>query len=268
MQEWSIHLGQQLLKGYFYPSSPKARYHQFTDDQSFGLVLALSGDVYADGVKISPGRGRLLPVTSSAHFLIFHPGTESILMLVPGTPGSFGHSPNSQDVFTLSTVSLYHLARLLILVTQVPRSDMLLQPDAVVLVRCCFCPQSPDLTPSIRFDEMYRLVNTLFTINGKVNAKTTVSQLAVSSQLKTYRLQQICQQAFGLTANQLLRFMKMNTALNTISDPSLTLAAISSDLGYSNDENLITAFRGFYGITPHALRKALPHLQYAATGKL
>ena len=85
--------------------------------------------------------------------------------------------------------------------------------------------------------------------------------------LKTYRLQQICQEAFGLTAHQVLRFMKMHTALKAITDPSKTLAAVGSDLKYSNDENLINAFRGYYGITPHALRKALPLSHYGAPGK-
>ena len=62
MQEWSIQIGQQLLKGFWYPSSPNPRMYPFTEDKSFTLVLALKGEVYADGVKILSG---LRPVAAS-----------------------------------------------------------------------------------------------------------------------------------------------------------------------------------------------------------
>ncbi len=71
-----------------------------------------------------------------------------------------------------------------------------------------------------------------------------------------------------MTAREVLQFLKMQSAARAIGEKQNTLHCISRELDYSNDENLITGFRKYFGITPHVYQNLMGHSLQTSIYKL
>ncbi|KIC93548.1 helix-turn-helix transcriptional regulator [Flavihumibacter solisilvae] len=270
VREWTIPIADQQLKCYWSIRSTKPLEHFYSDLRHYILIVALNGDVFVDGKEVSEGGCLFLQPEkeSTVHLMTCSRGVEFLRLEVPDIPAFRSDFHANWQLTALSPTAYFHIARHLIYSAQNRQMDLNAQADSIFLVQNCLNPSPAGNPYNIHFSEVFRLTECLQKLQFTAKAKFTVAQMASLSNLKTYRLQLICQVLFGQTAHQVLRFLKMHTALKVIANQTQTLAAIGKDLEYSSDENFITAFRVYYGITPHAFRKMFSTFPYIPSGKL
>jgi AraC-like DNA-binding protein len=264
--EWTLPIGNSSINGIWYKSSPSTLIEPFYPHENcFTLIIALCGSILADGTELMEGSYCFLPTSPAGecYILTGAKGTEFVVMTIPPLSTLFPGVPTKPFESKLTPTMSYLLAKMLILASgQLPMSRLLKQ-DGCYLIQLCLYHSSRK-EDTLPFKEIYALTIHLHSMFHQTDAKSTVLQMANNCGLKTYRLQMLCKQLFGVSAHHILRYMKMQSALQLVASNQLTLNAIGEALGYSSDENFITAFRQYFQVTPHAFRKGTNHAKHAA----
>ncbi|WP_075201315.1 helix-turn-helix transcriptional regulator [Leucobacter japonicus] len=84
---------------------------------------------------------------------------------------------------------------------------------------------------------------------------TRVDQLAERLHASTRTLQRLADRAFGISLHAMIRRRRLQEAAATLRDrPDLSIAALSAQLGYTDQAHFSTDFKSVLGVTPTAFR--------------
>jgi AraC-like DNA-binding protein len=95
-------------------------------------------------------------------------------------------------------------------------------------------------------------------IDAHLSANIAARQVAAQVNLSPSRFIHRFKEATGVAFGPHLRSRLMSEAARQLADPTLSIAAVSTALGFANPNWFATAFRKHYGMTPSAWRLRLP----------
>lgn len=88
----------------------------------------------------------------------------------------------------------------------------------------------------------------------------STSQACQHTGLSRHQLSRLVQILFQGTAQEWLMGVKMTQACRLLAQQEVTLQYVSRRLQYRSADSFITAFKAYYGLTPHVYRKKIRHL--------
>ena len=91
-------------------------------------------------------------------------------------------------------------------------------------------------------------------IRHNVGTTLRVTDLAAQSDLSVYQFEQRIQRVFRVTAGQLIRKVRMETAMQLLRDTAKPIASIALDCGYSDQSAFTRQFRQSVGVSPSEYR--------------
>ncbi|KIC91997.1 helix-turn-helix domain-containing protein [Flavihumibacter solisilvae] len=120
-----------------------------------------------------------------------------------------------------------------------------------------------DHCPSIRpttlfaFQEAKQLLDLLYSYTINSWHDISVNALQERLNLKKERLNRLCMELYGESPQQLCQHLKMQRVMQLLTHSEESLSSIAQNVGFASKENLSTAFRQYFALTPVALRKSL-----------
>ncbi len=82
------------------------------------------------------------------------------------------------------------------------------------------------------------------------SAATSLNDLATYTGVSPFYLARTFRREAGLPIHQYLLRLRLGTALERMSDPSIRLSAIALDAGFSSPSHFTSAFRKTFGMAP------------------
>ena len=83
----------------------------------------------------------------------------------------------------------------------------------------------------------------------------TIRELAVAVGTNECTLKKVFKQMFSMTVFDYLNDIRMNKAARYLSENTLSITEIATELGFSSQSHFCTAFRKKYGVTPKKYRE-------------
>lgn len=120
----------------------------------------------------------------------------------------------------------------------------------------------PVLTTAVHLPEIdrpkldRRIRKTLLFMRGHVGQRPDFAQIASEAGLSRPHFFELFQRDLGLTPNVYWNTLRMESALSQLADRSLSVAAVSANLGFSAQSNFTRFFRDIQGVAPAEYRAA------------
>lgn len=86
-------------------------------------------------------------------------------------------------------------------------------------------------------------------------ATISLKELSVFFNYSERQLQRIIKSSTGMSFSENIQKLKMRHAARLLSNPEISISAVSEELGYSDTGNFRHVFKKFYGMTPMEFRK-------------
>jgi len=113
-----------------------------------------------------------------------------------------------------------------------------------------------DVRPGLSPNQLKKAIQA---VQGGLENKVTVEQMAKASGLTKYHFSRQFKQSMGMSPSRYLMNQRAELAKNLLMDPSLGIAEVSRRAGYSDQSHLTLDFRKHFGITPKRFRSSLIH---------
>lgn len=225
---------------------------------SFQYVACLQGEVHWDGRELIPGSHSVAPIptTPECNLLTLAPWASAMLLQVPDNT-IFHHQKLPVKVAKLMNHTTgYHLQSIL--------TEILSQStDTSTLsyhIRSLFQASLGSRTAhelKLNFADLRQLVEFEKDPSKIGAAIRSIQQLSKGFGIKSYKLKLLVRAIFSSTTQCWLNAVKMKRARQLLANKDLTIEFIAKQLFYQSDENFITAFKRYYGLTPHVFRNQI-----------
>lgn len=105
--------------------------------------------------------------------------------------------------------------------------------------------------------ELMALQDLFFQVSQNVEATSTKQKLAERYQVSTWAVDRFFREKTGLPFRDYTLKVRMDYACDLLRHPQLTLLQVANSCGYSSTESFIHAFKKYYGVPPHQMRRDL-----------
>jgi AraC-like DNA-binding protein len=127
----------------------------------------------------------------------------------------------------------------------------------IQLLKCLSIRQLQNQSPNKHgFEKICSVVESIERLKKLPFNTWSVSALVNLSQLSAYAYHVVLRDIYGLSAREMLNYLKMHHAANLLQNSVHSLSTIGTSIGFSSDMNFITAFKQHYHTTPGIFRKS------------
>lgn len=123
-------------------------------------------------------------------------------------------------------------------------------PDILKLARCSVMPDTPGNSTSNE-----RLTKTMEFLHAHFSEKLTLSEIAASIGLCPEECERFFKRMTGMTTFQYLLEYRIAKSREFLADPSLAIAEIAQNTGFSSQGYFTNCFKRIFGCTPNKYRK-------------
>jgi len=82
-----------------------------------------------------------------------------------------------------------------------------------------------------------------------------IAAIARNASVSPVRLVRSFRKAYGISLARFMRVLQLQRALSLLSDPALSISAVATEAGFSDQSHMTRAFAHTYGLTPAVLRR-------------
>lgn len=123
-------------------------------------------------------------------------------------------------------------------------------PDILRLARLSVMPDTPQSSVSSE-----RLTKVMELIHARFSEKLTLNDIASSINLCPEECERFFKRMTGMTIFQYLLEYRITKSREFLADPSLTIAEVAQNTGFSSQSYFTSCFKKFVGCTPNKYRK-------------
>lgn len=218
-------------------------------------IICTAGVVHMDGIQLTQGQQTILPFQSATtgYLINIAPRSAAFVLQTPTTVYR-----ETSTLLYRQTAPIFHQSAYHILST-LPEISTSQTTNAYIIYHLrAFLeqPYIPDNPQDLKLDlsEIQQIIRFEKNPIQYGAAIRSIDQLSKALRIKTYKFRRIIKILFSSTAQQWLLKTKMGQASQLLSKKHLTIEFISKQLQYYSADNFITAFKQYYGLTPHVFR--------------
>lgn len=115
-----------------------------------------------------------------------------------------------------------------------------------------FANNGPQWTPRCR---PAFLRDVIANLRANVGLRRDIATIARDAHVSPIRLVRSFRRTYGVSLARFIRVLQMKRALNLLSDPAISLSAVATDVGFSDQSHMTRAFAQTYGATPASMRR-------------
>jgi AraC family transcriptional regulator len=243
----SADAGSFLVEVFFTPPNTRAPFHVH---EEVTVVVPLSGLFVENTLKTSirgePGVA-IVETPESPHENIYGPlgGTNLRLRISTELERLVSFDPRGQA----GHVRTYEIAR--------EMAEHMSDPDPLRL-ECAglailgFVNNGPEWAPRGRPAYLRDVVADLRT---NICAERGITAIARNASVSPVRLVRSFRKTYGISLARFMRVLQLQRALSLLSDPALSISAVATEAGFSDQSHMTRAFAHTYGLTPAVLRR-------------
>jgi AraC-like DNA-binding protein len=244
-KRWTADAGSFLVEVFYTPPNTHAAFH--VHDQ-VTIVVPLSGyfveNTFKKSIQGKPG-AVVVETPESPHEDIYGPcgGTNLRLRMSPELQSlveceAHGGSPH---------VRAYEIARSM---AENVGDPFLLECAALEILG--FANNGPEWTPRCRPAFLRDIIANL---RANVDLGRDIATIARDAHVSPIRLVRSFRRTYGISLARFMRVLQMQRALSLLSDPAISLSAVATEVGFSDQSHMTRAFAQTYGATPASMRR-------------
>jgi AraC-like DNA-binding protein len=242
-----VNAGSFLVEVFFTPPNTRAPFHIH---EEVTVVVPLSGLFVENTLKTSmrgePGVA-IVETPDSPHENIYSPlGGTNLRLRIGSELESFvqfearGHPGHART---------YEIAR--------EMAEHMSDPDPLLL-ECAgleilgFVNNGPAWVPHRRPTYLRDVVADL---RANLSPERGITAIARDASVSPIRLVRSFRRTYGISLARFMRVLQLQRALDLLRDPALSISAIATEAGFSDQSHMTRAFTRTYGLTPALLRR-------------
>jgi AraC-like DNA-binding protein len=239
--------GSFLVEVFFTPPNTRAPFHVH---EEVTVVMPLSG-VFVENTLRTSIRGEpgvaIVETPESPHENIYSPlgGTNLRLRMSTELERLVSFEPRGQA----GHVRSYEIAR--------EMAAHMSDPDPLRL-ECAgleilgFVNNGPQWVPRGRIAYLRDVVADL---RANICPERGIAAIARNASVSPVRLVRSFRKTYGISLARFMRVLQMQRALSLLSDPALSISAVATEAGFSDQSHMTREFARTYGLTPAVLRR-------------
>lgn len=250
-------LGTATCMLQYYQPEPAERVVPLVQGPVFTSWLFCLGKlVFWDGLEIAAGRHCMQSFGNQpkAAYITLPSRASALLIQISNGPWRRSDAMPVGQALEMGPRLAYHLQSIIVECTTPGPSTANLTYQLRTMISF-----SQELLNTVPFhctlEELQKIKSVELNLLAFGSAIRSIQQLSAKMGIKAYKLKLLIRSIFNCSAQQWLLALKMLYATQLLHQKEITLFYIARQLHYQSDENFITAFRSYFGLTPHVFRK-------------